>query len=235
MKSDKEYWHGFIPFYERFFAGFEPKNIAEIGIDQGDSIRWLLDRFPKAEVFGADILEKKIFWPKCERFFSVQMDQGDAHAVMNFFKLRQFDLMIEDGSHNPYHQGIALLEGMRALKSGGIYILEDIHTSHKAILAGETGNTLSTLLAIDHYKRINKTPDFADIAEGSMFDVDEVEELWKLTKEMSLYKRTHLPDHCYACGSKDYKFHTYKCKCGAGIFEDTDSMSFVLTKEIKHG
>jgi hypothetical protein len=230
MKSDKEYWHGFIPFYEGFFKDFEPKNIAEIGIYQGDSIRWLLDRFPKADVFGADIIEKKEFWPKCKRFYSVQLDQADSHAVMNFFKLRQFDLMIEDGSHDPFHQGIALLEGMRELKSGGIYILEDIHTSHKAILAGKMGNTLSTLLAIDHYKRIDKTPDFGVIADGSMFEDKEIKELWDSIGKMSLYKRTHLPDNCYSCGSVDYNFHTYKCKCGAGVFDDTDSMTFVLIK-----
>ncbi len=50
--SDKVYWHGYIPFYETFFAGREFTRIAEFGVYKGNSIRWLLERFPNSKILA---------------------------------------------------------------------------------------------------------------------------------------------------------------------------------------
>ncbi len=243
MLSDKFYWHGYIDFYEMFFQNREFQNIAEIGINKGASIRWLLERFPNAQVYGADILPLQPEWPTDTRFTPIRLDQGDAGQVKSFFELADFDLIIEDGSHVPEHQIIALLEGLKSLKEGGIYILEDVHTSHptsvkrsrrflKRILPPE-GNALSALLGIAHYKRSSVPIDYSKaqlIASNSLLTPEQIILLDKNITSVSLYKRTRLPDFCTDCGSKDYNFSYYRCLCGKKLFRDYDSMSFVITK-----
>jgi hypothetical protein len=242
--SDKVFWHGFVDFYENFFRGRVFENIAEIGIFKGNSIRWLLERFPSARICAADILEVQPEWPVDERFSFFQLDQGNVEALREFYSQADFDLIIEDGSHFPRHQVVCLVEGLKALRAGGLYVLEDVHTSHPAFDRGDpadfkdpggaTGNALSVLLAIDHYKRISRTIDSSlaeTIAHGSIMRAEDVLYLSQVISTLSLYKRTRLPDYCYSCGSEDYDFSSYKCRCGVEIFSDSDSMTFVIEKK----
>lgn len=243
-QSDKFFWHGYVDFYETFFKTRQIQTIAEIGIFKGNSIRWLLDRFPKAEIYGADILPIQPEWPEDSRFKFFQLDQGDQKQLSSFFSQEKFDLIIEDGSHQPDHQILSLIEGLKSLKSGGFYILEDIHTSHpisvrkskKGLhrLKTPKGNALSVLLAIDHYNRTTIPVDGSKaqlIAKDSIVKPEDVLFLANHLSSICLYKRTRLPDRCSQCGSVDYDFSTYKCKCGEKIFRDHDSMSFVLEKK----
>ena len=240
FKTDKFYFHGYIDCYEKYFNNFNPKAVAEFGVFQGDSIRWLLNRFPNAVIHGADIIPYQPTWPVDDRFFFTQLDQGNTAQVQNFLKLANYDLIIEDGSHIPNHQARCLVEGIRALHKGGIYILEDIHTSFeehvKTWFGAEqtTSNAFNVLFAIDHYKRINKFIDTAaanKIAANSMFSADEVLELAYNIDEIFLYKRNHLPNQCWACGSQDFDYLRLKCYCGVNLFLPNDSMSFVIRKK----
>lgn len=243
-QSDKFFWHGYVDFYETFFKAKQIQTIAEIGIFKGNSIRWLLKRFPWAEIYGADILPIQAEWPVDNRFKFFQLDQGDQKQVSSFFSQKTFDLIIEDGSHQPDHQVLSLIEGVKVLKSGGLYILEDIHTSHPVSvrkskkglhrLKTPKGNALSVLLAIDHYKRTSIPIDESKaqcIAKDSIMKPEDVLFLSKNLNSIYLYKRTRLPDRCSQCGSVDYNFSTYTCKCGEKVFRDHDSMSFVLEKK----
>jgi predicted O-methyltransferase YrrM len=229
--SDKIFWHGYINFYETFFLDFHPTKIAEIGVLNGNSIRWLQNRFPNAKIIGADILPINSNWPTHDNVSYIQMDQSKKSDVEKLFSMGPFDLIIEDGSHIPEHQVLSLLLGITSLNRGGIYILEDIHTSHPA--KNTIGNALSILLAIDHCKRIRQAiskEKATAIAKNSLLTPEEVLFLDKNLNSISLYRRAHLPDHCYACESSSYNYSAYKCICGVDIFSDTDSMSFVLTK-----
>ena len=171
--------------------------------------------------------------------------------------LEKFDLIIEDGSHQPRHQINCLIEGLKALNSNGVYILEDVQTArkdhhwwnkkirfwklikkaeykkHLAQQHLDQGNALHALLAIDHYQRIQKvmTQDIIEkIAIDSMLNMQDIELLVTNIKEIHLYQRNHLPDFCHQCGSADFIFSQLKCYCGVDIFSDEDSMAFVLVK-----
>lgn len=244
--SDKFYWHCYVPFYETFFSNRTFNKIAELGLFKGDSIRWLLDRFPDSIIYGADILERQDSWPVDSRFTSYQVDQDSRTQVKDFFSRDTFDLIIEDGSHQPKHQVTCLLEGLNHLSSNGIYILEDIQTSHPRHPINPAsqkvgffkrpppkGNALTVLLGLDHYKKINVPLSeelAALISEDSLLTKEDVLFLDKSLKEINLYRRTQLPLKCHHCGRSDYSFSQLKCLCGADIFSDTDSMSFVLVK-----
>ena len=253
--SDKMYWHGYIPFYEKFLLARSFRNIAEFGVFKGDSIRWLLERFPDSSVYGADILPVQSEWPVNPRFHFTQMNQESIKEIRSFLGQCKFDLIIEDGSHRPKHQVNCLIEGMDVLAPQGIYILEDIHTSmpghsmgkkihwwkfeekrqYKSLKSKQPpGNALHTLLGLDHFKRIGVevSDDIASsIATNSMLTKAEILKLASQIDSIHLYRRPHLPDFCYNCGAAMYDFSKLKCVCGTPIFSDADSMSFVILKK----
>ncbi len=229
-ESDKIFWHGFIDFYEQWFQGRDFPVIAEFGIFKGDSIRWLLKRFPNSKIYGADILPYQSSWPVDDRFKFARLDQNEVEMIKNFLSLDKFDLIIEDGSHIPKHQVNCLVEGMRVLNPGGLYILEDIHTS---LTDQSISNSLNILMAIDHYKRINitMTDSIAEkVAKKSLFTPEQVLELYNSIDKMFLYKRNHLPNKCFNCNSVEFNYAELKCFCGANIYAFDDSMSFVIQK-----
>jgi len=227
--TDKIYWHGYIDFYEKFFLNKEFNSIAEIGIWKGDSIKWLLERFKNSQIYAADILPIQNEWPKDQRVTYYNIDQGNVDQVKSFFNTAYFDLIIEDGSHDPIHQVKCLLEGFKKLNSKGLYILEDIHTS----VGYNKGNALTVLLGIDHYLRIGKKITLEDaikISNNSLIASTDVLNLANEIKSISLYKRTHLPNFCYNCKSFEYNYSRLQCTCGVDIFSSKDSMSFVIEK-----
>jgi hypothetical protein len=132
ISTDKYYWHRYLPFYEMHLENLRnPQDIFEYGVFEGDSIRWIVDRYPEATVIGADIIQPLSSWPVLPQVKYVQLDQGDRKGLATKLESlnKKYDLVIEDGSHHPTHQRNCLLETFPYLKPGGIYILEDIHTS----------------------------------------------------------------------------------------------------------
>jgi hypothetical protein len=131
--SDKQYWHRFLPLYEKELAKVkEVRKILEFGVFKGDSIRWLKNKYPNANIFGGDILPVQNEWPSGPRIEYIRVDQGDVIEIKSLFQQvgNEIDLLIEDGSHFPEHQKNCLIQGLENISSGGIYILEDLHTSH---------------------------------------------------------------------------------------------------------
>ena len=228
-ESDKIFWHGYIDFYEKWFEGRDFPVIAEFGVFKGDSIRWFLNRFPNSKIYAADILPLQECWPKDNRFKFMQLDQENVDEIKMFLSLDKFDLIIEDGSHIPQHQVNCLIEGMRVLNSGGLYILEDIHTS---LQDQSISNALNVLMAIDHYKRISRVIDkevASKIAKNSLFSADQVLQLSESIRNLTLFRRNHLPNKCWNCGSDEFDYAKFQCFCGSGLY-GPDSMSFVIEK-----
>ncbi len=258
LLSDKLYWHGYIPFYESFFASRDIKNIAEFGVYKGNSIRWLLERFPEAQIHGADILPLQSNWPASERFKFTQLDQSSIGQIQEFLRQKTFDLIIEDGSHLVKHQINCIIAGLENLSSNGIYILEDIQTARRdhawwekpklhwwkfgekrkarALLKDQDfgkGNALHLLLALDHYQRIGVQIDAQvanSLAKNSLFTESQIVDLASKIKSIHLYQRNHLPDMCHRCGAITFDYVALKCACGEKIFSDADSMSFVIIR-----
>ena len=256
MLSDKIFWHGYIPFYETFFTGRTFKRIAEFGVYKGRSIRWLLERFPDASIYGADILPTQAEWPVDARFHFTQLDQGSREQIHQFLNQCRFDLIIEDGSHQPQHQINCLIEGLDALESNGVYILEDVETSfpnhpwwnkkihwwklrERRVLREQQrivsyGNALHMLLALDHYRRINVAIDdvvVSQIAKNSLLSKEEINRIASQIESIHLYRRTRLPDYCHDCGTKHFEYSKLKCACGQEIFGGNESMSFVIIRK----
>ena len=240
--SDKEYWHRYIETYQDAFKTLGPvTEILEFGVFNGGSISWLAERFPGARIVGVDIVPPTPAWPASPTIAYVQLDQGDRDAIRDMFVRldRHYDLLIEDGSHVPAHQASCLVEGLGYVRPGGLYILEDIHTSHPDNPAFADhmregcATSLQVLLAVQHLKDRNRpmTPEIArDLASPSFFTIDELLGLFDQVAALHMYRRSSLPLHCYACGSDQFDYSRLRCRCGVEIYSSTDSMSFLIRR-----
>lgn len=130
--SDKSYWHRYDKAYDAAFANITSvASILEFGVLRGDSIRWLRHTFPSSQIVGVDIVPPRDSWPIHDQIEYRKVDQADSGAIASMFKslARKYDLVIEDGSHYPRHQRNCLIETLPHMNAGGLYILEDLHTS----------------------------------------------------------------------------------------------------------
>jgi hypothetical protein len=244
-ESDKHYWHRYTETYRQAFVALaDVHRVVEFGVYHGASIRWLAECFPGAEIIGADILAVQADWPCDAAIRYVWVDQGDRPGVRSMLRSigGDVDLIIDDGSHIPQHQASCLAEGLTRIRPGGLYILEDICTSHPlqpafahhSIVAGRrVPNALNFLLAIQHLKDTGRDvgPRRAEaLAAPSFLSPSDVEDLFTTIERVDIYKRTQLPLRCYACGGNEFDYVTWLCACGTELYEPANSMTALVWK-----
>jgi hypothetical protein len=120
--------------YEWFLTPLRKKSIAllEIGVKSGGSIRLWRDYFPRGRIYGLDNRPGTGFEGERLRIFIG--DQADP-AVLDRIVAESgpLDIVIDDGSHQPGDQRASLLHIWPQLAPGGLYVIEDIHTSYKLV------------------------------------------------------------------------------------------------------
>lgn len=144
--SDQWSAHNYTDVYEPYFEKLRsaPINLLEIGLgvhgenwptriahgrnpQGGASLKTWYDYFPNAAIYGADINAAPHL--DNDRIKTFVFDQGNVQqlqAFANSINSIQFDIIVEDGSHRPDHQQITLGFFFKMLKSGGLYIVEDL-------------------------------------------------------------------------------------------------------------
>ncbi len=129
-RTDKAYRHFYMDIYEQFLADRrqEIRNVLEIGVMGGASLRTWRDYFPKATIVGIDRN------PKCAKEAGVRIEIriGDATQlpVLDQFQDDHFDMIVDDGSHLPIDQIMSLCYLWPKLKRNGLYFIEDIGYTH---------------------------------------------------------------------------------------------------------
>ena len=94
----------------------------------GASLRGWRAYFANAEIFGADI-DADILFRDDRKFQTFWVDRRDPESVQALWKHVgeiTFDIMIDDGLHEGWANICFLKESFSRLKSGGIYIIEDV-------------------------------------------------------------------------------------------------------------
>jgi len=136
--SDKWNCHWYTPHYHRHFQHLrrKPITLLEIGVGGyisptvgGFSLRMWKEYFPKATIVGLDYYYKK---PLDEdRIITEQGDQADPKVFEALAeKYGEFDIIIDDGSHNSAKTVSSFHLGWPLLKKDGIYVIEDLQTSY---------------------------------------------------------------------------------------------------------
>lgn len=123
--------HNYAVKYESYFNHIKNDDlkILEIGVLLGNSLKMWEEFFPNAEIYAIDLD------PQCEKYETKRTtvligDQSDLNFLESVCKEVTFDIIIDDGSHIPKHQIASFEYLFKKLKPGGIYVIEDIHTSY---------------------------------------------------------------------------------------------------------
>lgn len=135
--TDKAHFHNFTPVYERFLFDKRDavKKILEIGVFHGSSIQMWERYFPNAKILGLDItsvyFNERTFGDRVALTLCDATNDGQLTSVMASYSFEPgtVDFIIEDGSHLVSHQVKTLGLAWKYVKPGGLYVLEDMHTS----------------------------------------------------------------------------------------------------------
>jgi len=128
-------WEHYFDIYETHFSKFKnspnPITVLEIGVLNGGSLQMWQKYFgPNATIVGIDIYEE------CKKYEkdNIKIRIG-SQADLNFLKelsneFPKIDVLIDDGSHRVLHQIITFEYLFKFINSGGVYLVEDTHTSY---------------------------------------------------------------------------------------------------------
>jgi len=145
--------HGYAPMYDKILDKWRNKNIRmlEIGVcmeytNGGQSVNMWYEYFTNASIYTFDYADMKHI--QNDRVFFFQGDQSDRSALTNMynhFGSKEFDFILEDGSHNHDHQMISLGHLFKYVKSKGYYILEDISIPEHAVCCIRNDDTYKAI------------------------------------------------------------------------------------------
>lgn len=126
-------WLHYLPIYERHLAQYRRKRfkMLEIGVFGGGSLDMWREYFgPRAIIFGIDINPEceKLNTPQTPVRIGSQADPGLLKSVVS--EMGGLDVVLDDGSHRGKHQWASFETLFPLLNEGGLYIIEDCHTSY---------------------------------------------------------------------------------------------------------
>ena len=156
--NEKGQGHDYFVIYDRYFAPLKnkPLKILEIGFAAGSSAHIWEDYFPNAELHFIDIEEgarqsAKDLSARCHLHIG---DQGEEAFLSGLVaEVGSFDIIIDDASHQVTHQVFTFEYLFPFLNEGGIYVIEDLHTSYWKAFGGlgNPGNPKASALSATEY------------------------------------------------------------------------------------
>ena len=128
--SDK--WENYLEIYDDTFQKFIGKspNTLEIGVQNGGGLQIFSKYFINANVYGIDIDPKVCEQKLGKNITTYCFSATDVKRVEENFKNIQFDVIVDDGSHISSEVIAAFQIFFSKLKPGGVYLIEDLHTSY---------------------------------------------------------------------------------------------------------
>ncbi|MBN2258311.1 MAG: class I SAM-dependent methyltransferase, partial [Anaerolineaceae bacterium] len=149
-------WTLYLEEWDRFFSYYREKPISllEIGVQNGGSLEIWGKYFLNAEkIIGCDIDQKSDQLKFRDNRISVvvgDVNTDKSEGIIN--KLAYgFDIIIDDGSHQSSEVIQSFSRYFPHLKTDGVYIVEDMHTSYWSNFGGGLNNPLSS---ISFFKRL---------------------------------------------------------------------------------
>lgn len=184
-RSDKgAIYHNYLDIYEKYFSKYRTslENFLEIGLWEGESIRMWREYFTSGNLVGADILDLSHI-----QLSNTQIhvcDQSDRNQLNELIKktYTEFDIIIDDGGHMMHQQQITLGTMFKYLKPGGIFVIEDLHTSGNPVYTrdgdtdtlqmlhnfNQTGNIVSSCMSANEMKYLNDNIKELNIESGNV-------------------------------------------------------------------
>lgn len=151
--SDKVVHHQYADVYDEVLTPYKDsaKNILELGILNGNSMRAWHEFFPNATIYGVDNEAHRLI--SGDRFKSYLIDTKERDRFINIGKeLPMFDVIIDDASHQAVEQVFALSCLWNNLAVGGVYIIEDLYRAEYMDLFDGYGCQNVTKYDLTHLK-----------------------------------------------------------------------------------
>lgn len=129
--SDKASAHSYGLIYEPLFAKFREsaKAVLEIGVYRGASLCAWHEYFSNAVIVGFDCQPQKDCVVPSTRAVVAQVDATKENQIAaHVERYGPFDLIIDDGSHDPHEQRATCDILIKSLAPGGLYVVEDLRS-----------------------------------------------------------------------------------------------------------
>ena len=194
--TDKgSFYHNYTDIYARYFADLREKPIKflEIGIDKGASVKLWEEYFKNADLHFMDITFQNIKYHSNRSHYHL-CNQEDPQALQKFIQATggDFDVIIDDGGHTMKQQITSFAVLFPHLKSGGLYIIEDLYTSYWNWWP--ESNSSNSLNTISFLKSLIDEVNFVGAKSGraSHLAIDPT-----VAKDLNLYREKILSMHFY--------------------------------------
>ena len=133
-KTDKNTTHSYLPLYQNLLISKKEtaKNVLEVGISYGGSIKLWSDFFTNANVYGLDIINIDMVWEGIKNnekiILHTSTDAYDNDFFITHFlnKNIKFDFMLDDGPHSLESMKQFIKLYSQIMTDDGILIIEDV-------------------------------------------------------------------------------------------------------------
>lgn len=172
--------HNYCDKYVKYlpFERYDNLNILEIGVLDGKSLLTWKEFFYRSNILGIDIN------PDCKQYEENRINvEIGSQADGNFLsRLCQqygpFDMILDDGSHMNEHVIYSFQHLWNCVKSGGVYIVEDVGTSYWDEWGG---GLLRENTSMEFFKKLSDDINFRGLQNFDTINVHARREDW-LTK-----------------------------------------------------
>ena len=188
FKTTSSKGHGFSTFYEKHLQEYKKKdiNILEIGSYAGASAAAFVKYFDKSKVICLDInISNFKYSSKKIDVFGVDITNIKSvtsiiHKVQKKYKFQNFDLIIDDGSHQLSDILLSLKFFFKFLKKNGLYVIEDFkHPNYY-----EYNNDLDHIFVDDLLENLENKKNF----KSSIFNQSDQTYLFNEIKKIDTYR-----------------------------------------------
>jgi hypothetical protein len=135
-RTDKNTVHSYLPLYQKLLIGKKEtaRNVLEVGINLGGSIKLWSDFFINANIHGLDIMHINNIWEGIKNKEKIVLHTSTDAYDTDFFNSHflhadmKFDFMLDDGPHTlkSMQQFIQLYS--QVMTDDGILIIEDVQS-----------------------------------------------------------------------------------------------------------
>jgi hypothetical protein len=186
----------FIKIYENYLKEFRFKKnkILEIGFTK-DSLGMFREYFPNSFIVGLDIIDKKVNLSNVQTYVGSQTDIQILSKIIKTYK--NFDIIIDDGSHMNYDVKFTFNHLFDYLKYNGLYFIEDLQTSYIPSWGGDSlrmnnkntiMNFIRSLADSIHYQEIDNPFYVRKKFDGQIGYVHIYKNIAVIKKEKNFYE-----------------------------------------------
>jgi len=135
-------YHNYTPMYEFWLKDRPVANLLEVGFGKGGSARMWLEYLSLSSIYCIEYADEEFAnkWKNPDvniKNLNIQIGDSTKQETWDKYQDGFFDILIDDGSHDPNDQIKTFFLAFSKVKSGGLYFIEDTHCNFKEKYGGK--------------------------------------------------------------------------------------------------